>query len=56
MKYSLRILFSILILNTLFSCKKNVDLIIYNANIYTVDDDFSKVNAIAIKDDLFFDV
>lgn len=56
MKYSLKIIFSILILNTLFGCKKNVDLIIYNANIYTVDDDFSIVNAIAIKDDLFFDV
>ena len=47
---------SILILNSFFGCKKNVDLIIYNANVYTVDNDFSNVNAIAIKDGLFYDV
>ena len=56
MKYSLKIILSILILNTFFGCKKNVDLIVYNANIYTVDDDFSVVNTIAIKDGLFYDV
>ena len=56
MKYSLKIILSILILNTFFGCKKNVDLIVYNANIYTVDDDFSVVNTIAIKNGLFYDV
>lgn len=56
MKYSLKILFSILILNTFFGCKENVDLIVYNANIYTVDNDFSIVNAIAIKDGVFYDI
>jgi|TARA_B110000444_G_scaffold45252_1_gene41198 predicted amidohydrolase YtcJ len=56
MKYSLKIILSILILNSFFGCKKNVDLIIYNANVYTVDNDFSNVNAIAIKDGLFYDV
>ena len=56
MKYSLKIFLSILILNTLSGCKKNVDLIVYNANIYTVDNDFNKANAFAIKDGLFYDV
>jgi predicted amidohydrolase YtcJ len=32
--------------------KKTVDLIIFNANVYTIDDAFSKVSAIAIKDDI----
>lgn len=56
MKYSLKIILSILIFFSLFGCKKNVDLIVYNANVYTVDNDFTIVNAIAIKDGLFFDV
>tara|TARA_B100001175_G_scaffold261752_1_gene230992 strand:+ start:776 stop:2407 length:1632 start_codon:yes stop_codon:yes gene_type:complete len=56
MKYSLKIILSIVILNSLFGCKKNVDLIIYNANVYTVDNDFTNVNAIAIKDGFFYDV
>ncbi len=37
---------------TMFSScysKKKVDLILYNGNVYTVDDNFSKANAIAIK-------
>ena len=56
MKYSLKIILSILIFFSLFGCKKNVDLIVYNANVYTVDNDFTIVSAIAIKDGLFFDV
>ena len=56
MKYSLKILLSILILNSSVGCKKNVDLIIYNANIYTVDNTFSFAEAIAIKDGIFYDV
>ena len=56
MKYSLKIILSILIFFSLFGCKKNVDLIVYNANVYTLDNDFTIVNAIAIKDGLFFDV
>lgn len=38
-----------------FSCttKEEADLIVYNANIYTVDDAFSKVSSIAIKDGKF---
>ncbi|MCB0371644.1 MAG: amidohydrolase [Muricauda sp.] len=38
-----------------FSCnpKEEVDLIVYNANIYTVDDAFSKACCVAIKDGKF---
>ena len=47
-----QIVFSLLFLALLQSCntKTPVDLIIYNANIYTVDDNFSKAEAMAIKD------
>ena len=56
MKYSLKVLITILILNSSFGCKKNVDLIMYNANIYTVDDNFNVAEAVAIKNGLFFDI
>lgn len=41
-----------------FACnsKEEVDTIIYNANIYTVDDDFSKATSVAIKDGKFLAV
>lgn len=47
-----------LLLAILLSCseKETVDLIIYNANIYTVDDNFSKAESIAIKDGVFREV
>jgi predicted amidohydrolase YtcJ len=41
------------VLLTIFSCQKEkeqVDLIVTNANIYTVDDSFSKAEAFAVKD------
>ena len=56
MKYSLKVLITILVLNSSFGCKKNVDLIIYNANIYTVDNNFNVAKAMAIKNGLFFDI
>jgi len=37
-------------------CKSEVDLIVYNGNIYTVDNDFKVANAIAIKDGLFYEI
>ena len=40
---------SILILMTSCNPKTPVDLIVHNANIYTVDNDFSKVQAFAVK-------
>ena len=44
----------ILILIAMFSCSKTkVDLIVHNANVYTVDNQFSKVDAFAVKDGKF---
>ena len=44
-----------LILTNMTSCtqKSPVDLIVHNANVYTVDDDFSKAQAFAVKDGKF---
>ena len=33
------------------SCTKTVDLIVHNGNIYTVDENFSKASAFAVKND-----
>ena len=44
---------SILILMTSCNQKTPVDLIVHNANIYTVDDAFSKAQAFAVKDGKF---
>ncbi len=46
-------LFTILALITIFACQENkqqADLIVTNANIYTVDDAFSKAESFAVKD------
>ena len=46
-------LLTILVLITIFSCQKDkqeADLIVTNANIYTVDTSFSKAEAFAVKD------
>ena len=47
--------FIALILTFMNSCsqKTPVDLIVHNANIYTVDNDFSKAQAFAVKDGKF---
>lgn len=47
--------FFIVIALLVFSCntKEEVDFIVTNANIYTVDDDFSKASSLAIKDGKF---
>ena len=47
--------FFALILMLMTSCnqKTPVDLIVHNANVYTVDDDFSKAQAFAVKDGKF---
>lgn len=51
----MRNFFFIVIALLVFSCntKEEVDLIVTNANIYTVDDDFSKASGLAIKDGKF---
>ncbi|MBO7529579.1 MAG: amidohydrolase [Bacteroidales bacterium] len=48
-----RVFFIILVLS-MFSCEKTkVDLIVHNANVYTVDNQFSKAEAFAVKDGKF---
>ena len=44
---------SILTLMTSCNQKTSVDLIVHNANVYTVDNDFSKAQAFAVKDGKF---
>jgi len=38
------------------SCKKEVDLAVYNANIYTVDNNFSVASAFVVNDGKFYDL
>ena len=50
----MRKLLYILILLTLYSCEKvKVDLIVHNANVYTVDNQFNQAEAFAVKDGKF---
>lgn len=53
-----KILYSLAILPLLFSCetKQSVDLIVTNANVYTVDNAFAKAESFAIKDGKFIAV
>ncbi len=49
----------ILLVLVLMGCeapRENVDLLVINANVYTVDKDFSRVEAFAIKDGKFADI
>nr|WP_321224883.1 amidohydrolase [uncultured Psychroserpens sp.] len=49
----------LIVLLAIFSCseeKKQVDSIVFNANIYTVNDSFGKAEAFAIKDGKFLEV
>lgn len=49
-----KIIYTFAISLSLFSCQQEkVDLIVTNANIYTVDDNFSKAEAFAVKDGKF---
>lgn len=55
----MRRLFTLLVLATIFSCEKDkteVDAILINANVYTVNDSFGKAEAFAIKDGKFVEV
>jgi predicted amidohydrolase YtcJ len=53
-----RLLLIVLVLYTLTSCsqKTKIDLLVYNATIYTVDSSFSVVQAVAVKDGKIVDV
>ena len=60
MKNSIKLNKQILILIVLFtslqSCKKSVDFIAFNGNIYTVNSDFNTASAFAVKDGKFVDI
>jgi predicted amidohydrolase YtcJ len=58
-EFKMKKLFSILTLITILSCQKDkqqADLIITNANVYTVDKDFNKAEAFAVKDGKIIEV
>lgn len=54
----MRLVFIFCITVLIYSCsnKTNVDYLIYNANIYTIDSNFTKAQAIAIKEDKIIEV
>jgi predicted amidohydrolase YtcJ len=54
MKFNFKIL--ILISLIFLGCKPEVDLIVYNGNIYTVNEEFKVSNALAIKDGFFYEI
>ena len=60
MKKSIKLNKQILILIVLFislqSCKKSVDFIAFNGNIYTVNSDFNTASAFAVNDGKFVDI
>ena len=43
-------------ISTFFSCSKNVDLIVHNAKIYTVNENFEVASSFAVKNGKFLDV
>lgn len=47
------ILFSVLLIFSFCTKQEKADLLVVNANIYTVDDSFSKAEAVAVKDGRF---
>ena len=56
MKKLLGILFFSIILTACGSKKEKADLLVFNANIYTVDDNFSNAEAFVVKDGKFLEV
>ena len=50
------ILVLLVLTSLLQSCKKSVDYVAYNGNIYTVNNDFNVASAFAVKDGKFIDV
>ncbi|MDB9787390.1 amidohydrolase [Flavobacteriaceae bacterium] len=55
-KLNKQILIFIVLFTSLQSCKKSVDFIAFNGNIYTVNSDFNTASAFAVKDGKFVDI
>ena len=55
-KLNKQILILIVLFITLQSCKKSVDFIAFNGNIYTVNSDFNTASAFAVNDGKFVDI
>ena len=51
-----KIIFALALTFLLLGCNNSVDMIAFNGNIYTLDNDFSKASAFAIKDGKFYEV
>ena len=51
-----KFIFLIFIIYTTFGCTNRVDLLVHNAKIYTVNEDFEIVSAFAVKDGKFIEV
>ncbi|MBT7575436.1 MAG: amidohydrolase [Flavobacteriaceae bacterium] len=56
MKLNKQILILIVLFISLQSCKKSVDFIAFNGNIYTVNSDFNTASAFAVNDGKFVDI
>jgi hypothetical protein len=58
MKHTINLLIAMSLLTLLSGCssKEHADLIVYNAVVYTVDNDFSIAEAFAVKDGKFIAV
>ena len=56
MKFKLNI--KLFYITTLFflSCQKDVDMIIYNAKVYTVNENFEVASSFAVKNGKFYDI
>ena len=56
MKFIRKLIHIFFICTIFVSCKKEVDLAVYNANIYTVDNNFSVASAFVVNDGKFYDL
>ena len=56
MKFISKLIYILFICTIFTSCKKEVDLAVYNANIYTVDNNFSVASAFVVNDGKFYDL
>ena len=56
MKFKLKLITYFICALLIFSCQKNVDMIVYNAKVYTVNENFGIASSFAVKNGKFIDV